>query len=184
VQKREYVPVIVCLGEGQLLEGLEEELIGKEIGKDLTVELGPEKAFGKKDVKLIRMIPYAVFKKQGVEPQPGLQVNVDGSIGMVKTASGGRCMVDFNHPLSGKDIVYKVKMNKIVTDDAEKVKSFLELILNMKADVTVKEGTAEVKVEKEFPKEITSKIEEELKKLIPSIKKLSFVVEKKEAKKA
>jgi len=119
-EKANYDPIIICLGQGHLLKGLEEELEGKEIGKDLTIELSPEKAFGKKDVKFIKMIPYSVFRKQQIEPQPGMQVNVDGAIGMVKTAAGGRCLVDFNHPLSGREVIYKVKINKIITDDKKK----------------------------------------------------------------
>jgi len=181
--KMEYGPVIVCLGEGQLLEGLEEELIGKETGKDLTIDLSPEKAFGKKDAKLIRMIPYGVFKKQNIEPQPGMQVKVDDVMGTIKTAAGGRCLVDFNHPLSGRDIVYKVKINRIVTDDAQKIKSFLRLSLNLKADVEVKEGTAGIKVKKEVPKELADVIEEQIKKIIPSVKSINFVVEKDTTKK-
>ena len=57
-----YGPIIVCLGEGQLLKGLEKELEGKEIGKEYTIELTPENALGKKDAKLIRLIPVSVFK--------------------------------------------------------------------------------------------------------------------------
>lgn len=181
-EKMEYGPVIICLGQGQLLQGLELELEGKELGKEHTIELPPEKAFGKKDAKLIRMIPYSTFKKQNIEPQPGMQVNVDGVLGIIKTASGGRCLVDFNHPLSGKDIIYKVKANRIVTDNAEKIKSYLRLNLNLKSDVIIKENTAEIKTKKEIPAPIKENIEKTLKELIPSIKKLNFMVEKQEKK--
>ena len=66
-EKMEYGPVVVCIGEGQLLKGLEEELEGKETGKDYKIELGPEKAFGKKDAKLIRMIPRSEERRVGKE---------------------------------------------------------------------------------------------------------------------
>jgi len=51
--KQEYGPVIICLGEQQLLAGLEEELEGKELNKEYNIELPAEKAFGRKDAKLI-----------------------------------------------------------------------------------------------------------------------------------
>jgi FKBP-type peptidyl-prolyl cis-trans isomerase 2 len=181
--KMEYGPVVVCIGEKQILEGLEEELEGKETGKEYTIELGPENAFGKKDVKLIRMIPVSAFRKQAIDPQPGLQVNVDGVMGLIRRCGGGRCLVDFNHPLSGKDIVYKIKVNKIVTDDKEKVKSYLRLVLGPKVKVELKEGTAEVKVEKEIPKEIKENIEKKIIELISSVKKLNFIVIPEESKK-
>ena len=175
-----YGPVIICLGERQLLEGLEEELDGKEEGKEYTIELAPEKGFGKKDAKLIRMIPFNSFKKQNIMPQPGMQVNIDGLMGIIKTAAGGRCLVDFNHPLAGKEVVYTIKVNKIVTDDKEKIKSYIELSLNLKdASVDVKEGKAEIKTKKDIPKEIQDKLVENMKELIPSVQGYSFKVEEK-----
>ena len=41
-------PFIFCLGEGMFLPGIEDFLIGKEIG-EYEVELPPEKAFGKRN---------------------------------------------------------------------------------------------------------------------------------------
>jgi len=175
-EKMQYGPVVVCIGENQILEGLENELEGKETGKEYTIELTPEKAFGKKDAKLIRMIPVGAFKKQGIDPQPGLEVNIDGVMGLVRRVGGGRCLVDFNHPLSGKDIIYKIKANKIVTDDKEKVKSYLRLTFGSKVDVELKEGAAEVKIEKEIPKEIQENISKKLNELVPSVNKLNFVI--------
>lgn len=176
--KTEYGPAIVCLGQGQLLKGLEEEIEGKEIGKDLVVSLTAEKAFGKKDAKMIKMIPSSAFVKQRIAPQPGLPVNIDGMSGVIRTASGGRCLVDFNHPLSGKDIVYTAKILRIVTDDAEKISSFLKLSLRLKADVEVKEGKAEIRIKREVPKELQNIIEDGIKGLVKTVKSVSFKVEK------
>jgi FKBP-type peptidyl-prolyl cis-trans isomerase SlyD len=178
--RMEYGAVIVCIGEGQILQGLDEELEEKETGKEYTIELSPEKAFGKKDAKLIRMIPVSTFLKQNIDPQPGLQVNVDGVIGMIKRVGGGRCLVDFNHPLAGRDIIYKIKANKIITDDKKKIVSYLKLALGFKADVELKESTANIKIEKEIPKEAQETMSKKLIKLIPSVKKLNFSVKKEE----
>ncbi|MBW2965790.1 peptidylprolyl isomerase [Candidatus Woesearchaeota archaeon] len=182
-QGMEYGPVAVCVGEGQILKGLDEEVEGKEIGKEYTIELSPEKAFGKKDVKLIKMIPISAFKKQNIEPQPGLQVNIDGVLGLIRRVGGGRCLVDFNHPLSGKEVVYTLKINKIVTDDKEKIKSYLKLALHLKAEVEIKENTAEIKIKKEIPKEIQENISKKLVELVTSIKKINFVKDEKKENK-
>lgn len=129
-----YGPVGVCIGEQQILKGLEENLIGKDDGKSYTIELSPEKAFGKKDPKLLKIVNTNVFKKENIDPVPGLQVNIDGVLGMIKTVTGGRSVVDFNHPLSGKDVVYEIKVNKILDDDGEKIKAFVTLQFNLKPD--------------------------------------------------
>ncbi len=171
-----YGPIIVCLGENQLLKGLEDGLIDKETGKDYTIELTPEKAFGKKDPKLIQLIPTSKFSKQNIRPVPGLQLNIDGLMGIIKTVSGGRTLVDFNHPLAGRDLSYKVKINKIITDNAEKIKAYLKISLNLKdIDVKVENSTAKIKI-KEMPKEVSEKLDKKIKELIPYVKKVEFTI--------
>jgi len=91
-------PVVICLGEGLILPGLEKKLEGRELG-EYNIDLSAEEGFGKKSAKLIQLIPTAKFKKQDVRPMPGLQISVDGMMGTIKTVTGGRTIVDFNHPL-------------------------------------------------------------------------------------
>ncbi|MBW2993721.1 peptidylprolyl isomerase [Candidatus Woesearchaeota archaeon] len=170
-----YGPVAVCIGEARILKGIDDELIGKETGKDYKIELSPEKGFGKKDAKLFKVIPFSTFKKNKIVPEQGMQVNIDGMMGIIKRATGGRCMVDFNHPLAGKTLVYDIKVNKIVADDSEKIKSFLRLELGVKdADVKIEEGNAKVVLEKELPEKAREMLSGKLAELIPSVKKISF----------
>jgi len=178
----EFGPVIICLGEGMLLKGLEDKIEGKEIGKEYTFDISVENAFGKKDAKMVRMIPMSAFRKNQIMPEAGMPVNIDGMTGTVKTVSGGRCMVDFNHPLSGKELVYKVKVNRKVDDDKEKLNSFLKLMLDIKnAEIEIKEGKAAVKIEKDMPKELSENIVPEIKRMIPSIKEVIFEKKQKQA---
>ena len=107
-----YGPTVICIGQGQVIEGLDKQLIDKEIGKEYTVELQPEEAFGKKSAQLIQLVSTRKFKQNEIMPQPGLQVDIDGMNGIIKTVTGGRTLVDFNHPLSGKVIEYKFKIIK------------------------------------------------------------------------
>lgn len=173
-----YGPTVICLGEGQVLKGLEEELIDKETEKEYTVELTPEKAFGKKDPKLIQLIPTSKFSQQNIRPVPGLQLNIDGLLGIVKTVSGGRTLVDFNHPLAGRDIIYKVKINKIITDDKEKIKAYIKVSLNLKDfDVKIENNIAKITFKKELPKEISERLSKKITELIPNIKNIEFTVE-------
>ena len=121
-EKMAYGPIVVCIGEKQLLAGLDKHIEGKETGKSYDIELKAEEGFGKKDAKLLKMVPLRIFKEKGITPVPGLQISIDGLLGTIRTATAGRMIVDFNHPLSGKEIIYNVKINKIITDAKEKVK--------------------------------------------------------------
>jgi len=120
-----YGPVTICIGEGHLLPGLEEQLIGREVGEH-EIPLSPEQGFGKKDIKLLRMIPASAFQKQQVVPYPGLHINMDGMLGIVKTAGGGRTIVDFNHPLAGRELKYQVRVIAKVEDKAQQIIALME----------------------------------------------------------
>jgi len=115
-------PFIFCLGEGMFPKGIDDFLIGKEIGK-YEIELSPEKAFGNRDPKLVQMIPMKVFKQQEVNPVSGAMFNFDGRIAKILTVSGGRVMVDFNNPLASKTVIYKINILRKIEDINEKIKS-------------------------------------------------------------
>ena len=173
----DYRPAVICIGENFLVKMLEEQLIGKETGKDYVIEVSHQDAFGNKDAKLIQMIPLNKFRQQKIEPFPGLQLNIDGVFGIIRTVSGGRCMVDFNHPLAGKDLVYEVKINKIVHDDKEKLNSLLKMLLHVKdAEIELKDGSATISLKHEMPKEAHQELQKVVDRLVPAVKKLDFTI--------
>ncbi len=162
-----YKPIIICVGEKQLISGLDNNLIDKEVGKSYTIELKPEDAFGKKDIKKIRLVPLAEFQKRRIDPRPGMQIDMDGEIGIIKNASGGRIIVNFNHPFSGKEVVYEIKINKKITDKKEKLTSYLEISLNsdnFKTDI--KDNKAEITLPIELPKIVQEEFSKKLKEII------------------
>ncbi len=179
--KERYGNLIICVGEGQILQGLDKKLEGKKVGR-YTIELSPEEGFGKKSAKLIQLINTQKFVKQGVFPQVGLQVQVDHMMGVVKSVSGGRTIVDFNHPLSGKDVVYDVTIVRKVTNDLEKARGYLHLLLDKSVEVSEHEGTLTIITKMKLPDAITKHLEEKLKKHI-SYKAYTFLEAPKEEKK-
>lgn len=165
-------PTIVCIGERDVVEGLDDFLVGKEVGVKGAVSLPPEKAFGKKDPKLFQMIPLSLFKKQDVTPIPGLRVTVEDMTGTVRTVSGGRVIVDFNHPLAGRNVVYEVEIKRIVTDIKEQVKSVLNIYLHDDSPIEINGDT--VVVTEPIPPALNVYITELLTKRIPAIKTVQF----------
>ena len=158
-------PTIICVGEKQLIPGLDEALIGKELNKEYTITVPAEKAFGKKDAKNIRLIPMRTFQKQNIMPQPGLQVNIDGSVATVLRVSGGRILVDFNHPLAGREITYNITIKKKITDKKEQIESYLGQAFPFPLKVSVKENKATVTLPQNLPKEIAEELSKKLKGL-------------------
>ncbi|MFH0977780.1 MAG: peptidylprolyl isomerase [Candidatus Woesearchaeota archaeon] len=171
-------PVTLCVGEGFVLKGLEERLIGKDVG-EFEFEISPEEGFGKKSAKLIQLVPTSKFIKQEIMPMPGLQINIDGLMGTVKTVTGGRTIVDFNHPLSGRSLHYNVKVIKVIHDEKEKAEAILKWLFRLDADLSLNEKTLTIKTAS-LPKEI----EEEVSKKVKDLTSITTVVfEKKQAHK-
>lgn len=184
-ERQAYGPVVICIGEKQVLAGIDEQLEGKETENRYTLQISPEQGFGKKNAKLIQLINTSKFRQQGIAPVPGLQVNIDGMMGIVRTVTGGRTLVDFNHPLSGRELAYDINVNNIVTDDKRKIEEYLKLQLSQQdVKATVIEGNATVELQMELPKEIQKKIGEKISELIPTVKKVEFIRKKEEKKEA
>jgi len=118
---KEVKPLVVCIGADMVVKGLDEELIDKETGKKYVAKLSPEKAFGKRDGKLIKLVPKRFFIEQKINPLPGMTLALDNSLVKVVSSSGGRVMIDFNNPLAGKDVEYEFTIKRILSDNREKV---------------------------------------------------------------
>jgi len=160
-------PIRICVGKGSLLKGIEESIIGKEVGDKFSIVLEPEKAFGKKTAKNIQLVPISKFKKDGVNPQAGMKVQIDGKIVVIKRVGGGRVLVDFNHPLAGKEVNYDISIERLVSDTKEK----LEMFIPIKFEYD--DSTKTVEIDK-IPVELRSKMEKQIKDNVPEVIKVNF----------
>jgi FKBP-type peptidyl-prolyl cis-trans isomerase SlyD len=144
-------PYILSLGHNMFLNAIDDFLIGKEKGK-YTIELTSEKSFGKRDSQAVQKMPMKVFREHNLNPVPGVQFNFDGKIGKVLTSSGGRVIVDFNHPLAGKDVVYEVDVLRKVDDLNEKINAFNDFLFKKEFKFEVKDKKLIMEVEKQMSK--------------------------------
>lgn len=140
-------PFIFCLGEGMFLKGIEDFIIGKEIG-NYTIELSADKAFGLRMPQFVQMIPSKVFTQQRLTPVVGAVFNFDGRAGKVLSSSSGRVMVDFNHPLAGKEVIYEVRILRKIEDLNEKIKSFLNFLFRRDIKFSIQDKKVIIEVEK------------------------------------
>lgn len=148
-----YEPFFIIIGEGWVPKGLEEALTGFEPGKANTVELPPEKAYGIRDPKKVRLVPLRKFAAEGVTPVPGLQVNIDGKTALVRSVGAGRVQVDYNHPFAGKTLIYEITVEKIIESDDEKIRSLIHKRIpsvdQQKFDIKIESGKLQVEVPEE-----------------------------------
>lgn len=157
---------IIPIGRNYLHKSLEESFLKHQVGDSYKIELTVNEAYGPRVRELLKMIPIKYFKENNVMPVKGLMINVDGIMGKVISAGSGRTMVDFNHPLSGKDVTYEVKIVNEVTDDAKKASAIIYSLINEKLTVTKEGNELHIKDELGMPKEIKDALTKEIKEII------------------
>ncbi|RLG92480.1 MAG: peptidylprolyl isomerase [Candidatus Hecatellales archaeon] len=179
-----YEPMLVVVGEGWVLKGLDEKLQGLEVGKKTVIEISPEKAFGLRDPSKIKVIPLRKFQQQKITPYPGLEVEIDGKLAVVRSVGAGRVQVDFNPPLAGKTLVYEVEVKRLLQTPEEKIKALIHRrIPNIPAEkfeLEILENSVTVKVPEEALsldrlQPIKRGVASDIQKFFPNIDTVVFV---------
>jgi len=104
-------PLEFTIGEGLLIPGFENGILGLNTGDKKTVEVLPMDAYGEYKNELLATIP-KTNAPQGVEVGQTLQANMDGKIMqfMVRQVNEENIVVDGNHPLAGKTLIFEIEI--------------------------------------------------------------------------
>jgi FKBP-type peptidyl-prolyl cis-trans isomerase 2 len=143
-EETQYGPRLIVVGSGQISQGFEEDIIGKEIGYSGRVEVPPEKAFGMRDPNKVETVSITRFKEE--KPMVGMRVGVDGKYGVVTRIIGRKVSIDFNHLLADKTIVYEYKILESIEDRQEKLKSMVKTFARMDLVSEIKDDVAVITV--------------------------------------
>lgn len=107
----EYSPLTVEIGSGELIEGLEEALVGTEEGDSLSVELPPEKAYEWSEENVREFGAGQLAQVVGEMPEEGEYVRTqDGSVAEVLHQDSDVVRLDFNHQLAGETLAFDVEV--------------------------------------------------------------------------
>lgn len=105
-------PATFVFGDGNLLPGFEQALIGLQVGDEKTLSIPPEKAFGLPNPNNVQTLPRDNFSGE-FELALGLVVGFSDASGaenpaVITAFDDATVTVDFNHPLAGKTISFNV----------------------------------------------------------------------------
>jgi len=174
-----YKPVPIIIGARMVIKGLEDALKKMKVGERKKIVVEPEDGFGKRNEKLIKLLPLSEFQRKDIIPQPGMWITVNNLRGKVLSVSGGRVKVDFNHPLAGKRLEYDVEIKEKITDTKEKIKSIFEFFLGKEPNlkVTIKRKKAIIKIKEDIPRQAKLFISQIIKRWVKPIENIKFVEE-------
>jgi len=173
-EKIKYKPAKIIVGEKFVIKGLDEILKKMKVGEERTVTIPPEKGFGNRDPKLVKVISESELRKQKIVPVPGMILDFGNMKARIQSVNSGRVRVDFNNPLAGRDLEYKIKINRKIEDREEKAKIIAEFFSGEELKTKIDENKVIVEEEKQIPEEIEKKIAELIKKYL-LVEKVDFV---------
>lgn len=120
-------PVTLTIGDGSLLKGFEKVLINLTAGDTRTAHLSPDEAFGQGNPDNVQSFSHAQFATTGGVPEVGMMIEFDDKgknslVGVVSEVSDNEIKVDFNHPLAGQNVIFKVQIIKVTPPNQQAVK--------------------------------------------------------------
>lgn len=112
-------PLTFSMGDGTLVAGLEELLLGLVAGARERFLVGPDQAFGGRDPDNVQMIERAQFDPS-LSLEPGTVIGFvspagDEVPGTVVELHPDRVLIDFNHPLAGRNVVFQVHILEVAS---------------------------------------------------------------------
>jgi peptidylprolyl isomerase len=182
-----YGPALIIIGARMIIEGVERRLLKMKVGEEKEFELQPNEAFGMRNPGLIRILPLSKFIENKINPVPGTFVEIDGRQAKVQNVTGGRIRIDFNYPLAGKVLHYKIKIVEKIDKINDQIEEIVKYYTLQYSDIKVTEDKAVITLKRqEHPvaKKISSQM---IIDNVKGIKKVDFVEPKppkKEEKKA
>ncbi|ARS91464.1 FKBP-type peptidyl-prolyl cis-trans isomerase [Natrarchaeobaculum aegyptiacum] len=143
-QGQEFKARTIVLGEGHIFEGVEEALVGSQVGDEGSVTIPAEDAFGEYDPDDVQTV--SAEKIDEDDRYPGANVQIDGQQGYISTIIGGRARVDFNHPLAGDDVEYEYEIVGEVEDREEQASGLFEMYLGFEPELWIETEEVEEEV--------------------------------------
>lgn len=184
-QNVKYQPKLVSIGEVSypVLKGLDEVLAKTAVGDKLTVEVTPDKGFGERDSKKVRMIPIRKLGEDAEKISVGDTIEVDNKRGIIRFIGSGRVQIDYNHRYAGKTILFDVNVIKSLDSPNDKVDGILKNRLpveNTKITFDLKDKEVSIIIPEEILRAdglqiMKHFIQLDIFKFVPTLQKASFV---------
>lgn len=104
-------PIKTVLGQGSLIKGFEEGLLGMGLGETKTIEVSPEDGYGEYLDGLVTVVKKEQVP-EGVKIGDVLQSQSDRGVinVMVKEITEEGVKIDANHPMAGKKLIFDLEV--------------------------------------------------------------------------
>jgi len=110
-------PIEFTMGQGQLIPGFEKGLIDMKVNEKKTINIPKEEAYGEPREELVQEVQKSQLPEE-IKPEVGMGLVSKSPDGqemnlVVKDVKEDTIVVDGNHPLAGKDLVFDLEVVEI-----------------------------------------------------------------------
>jgi len=110
-------PIEFTIGEGHVIPGFEQAVVGMNLGETKTVRIQSDDAYGPYREDMVLTVERSQFPPD-IEPTVGQALQVQQSNGepfvvTVSEVSDASVKLDANHPLAGKDLTFDIQLVEI-----------------------------------------------------------------------
>lgn len=111
-------PLEFEVGSGQVIPGFDNGVMGMQKGDKKTIQIPANEAYGDVQEDMIMEFPRDKFPADMV-PEIGMQLNMSNGAGqqfpvVISEVKADVVMLDANHPLAGKDLIFDLELVEIV----------------------------------------------------------------------
>ena len=122
---RDSMPMAILVGHGNILNAVENAMLGKGVGDEFSVTLQPEEAYGTRNENARQKVPVKRLASKHKRLNAGTLVKLTTEKGLVDAwvIKAGKFMVelDLNHPFAGKTLVFDIVIKDIREPSSEEL---------------------------------------------------------------
>ncbi len=107
-------PLEFVIGNGQVIQGFDEAMVGMKVSESKVVEIPVEKAYGERKDELVMIVPVEQVPPD-LEPEVGMKVEMGGANGelmrvVIVAVDDKDITLDANPPLAGEQLTFSIEL--------------------------------------------------------------------------
>jgi peptidylprolyl isomerase len=111
-------PLEFTLGEGKLISGFEQAVIGMKVGESKKVTIPADQAYGQRSDELVFEIGRDEISPD-INPEVGMQLQTSQGIITIIDVTETTIKLDANNPLAGQDLTFDIELVEIGTSQSQ-----------------------------------------------------------------
>tara|TARA_Y100000034_G_C6884445_1_gene405883 strand:- start:408 stop:839 length:432 start_codon:yes stop_codon:yes gene_type:complete len=106
------------VGKSMVIKGFDEAVVDMEVGEEKEVKIEAKNAYGEPNKDLLHKVPRKQLEENNIKLEKGATLALQAPTGQVFNAlivdlTDTEVSLDLNHPLAGKNLNFKIKVEEI-----------------------------------------------------------------------